>query len=103
MLDKLDGRALLEKAVACADQMQEVAKKLEKEKIGAGSANALVNSYRSAGSLYLSVANATEGCKILVHSSGTPTELSEADRERLDNISKLLTEKPRKRAREGQK
>lgn len=103
MTDKLDARELLEKAVECADAMQEVAKKLEREELGAGSANALVNSYRSAGSLYISVANATEGCKIIVHSSGTVHELSDADRERLDAIAKLLTEKPSKRAKKVKK
>ena len=101
MVDKLDGRALLEKAVACADQMQEVATKIEKEELGAGQGNALVNALRSAGSLYISIVNATEGSKIIVHSSGTPTELSEADKERLDNIVKLLEKKPSKRARKA--
>ena len=101
MTDKLDGRALLEKATACADDLRKVAKQIEKEKLGAGQGNALDNALRSAGSLYISIVNATEGSKILVHSSGTPHELTEADRERLDAIARLLTEKPSKRGRKA--
>ena len=98
----LDAKELLEKATVCADQLMLVAKKIEKEELGAGSANALANCLRSAGSLYLSVINTAEGCKIIVHGSGGVSELSEADRKRLDAVTKLLIQKPSQRTRKGQ-
>ena len=97
----LDAEKLLTKVVECADQMMLIAEKLQKGDLGAGEANAITNAYRSAGSLYISVITTAEGAKIILHGSNIHTELSDADRERLDEIAKLLTEKPSKRARKA--
>ncbi len=97
-MDRLDTRSLLELAVKSADNMILTAKKLEKDELTANKANALVNSYRSAGQLYLEVVKAVEGSSVIVlQDNRTPTELSQADRERLDRISDLLSGKSGKR------
>lgn len=97
-MDRLEARSLLELAVKSADNMILTAKKLEKNELTANKANALVNSYRSAGQLYLEVVKAVEGSSVIVlQDNRTLTELSQADRERLDRISDLLTGKSGKR------
>ncbi|MDO4326393.1 MAG: hypothetical protein Q4E24_10240 [bacterium] len=95
-MDLLDVKTLLEKAVKSADSIIITAKKQEKGEIKAAESNALTNAYRSAGNLYLAVVQAVEGSTITIQSKGAPTELSQADKERLDRISDLLSGKPSK-------
>lgn len=95
-MDLLDVKTLLEKAVKSADSIIITAKKQEKGEIKAAESNALTNAYRSAGNLYLAVAQSIEGENIVVHAVHQPTELSQADKERLDRISDLLSGKPSK-------
>lgn len=98
-MDLLDIKTLLEKAVKSADSIILTAKKQEKKEIKAVESNALTNAYRSAGNLYLAVVQAIEGSTITIQGKEAPTELSQADRERLDNIAKLLSDKPSKRGK----
>lgn len=100
-MDRLEARNLLEFALKSADSMLLTAKKLEAEvekgEITANNVNALINAYRSAGQLYFSMAQAVKPPTI--QNEEALTELSQADRERLDNIAKLLSDKPSKRGK----
>lgn len=94
----LDVKSLLEKAERSADSLIVVANMLKKDELTAARANALTNSYRSAGNLYIEVVKAVEGSTITIQNTVTPTELSPADRARLDKIAEQLA-KPCKRKR----
>lgn len=89
-------------AVKSADNMILTAKKLEKDEITANKANALVNSYRSAGNLYLGIVQAVGGSAVIVKNTAI-SELSQADRGRLDQICELLADKPSKRRKKAAK
>jgi len=101
-VELLDVRELLEKAVKSADSMILTAKKLENKEIQAVDCNALVNGYRSAGTLYIATANAIEGSKIVVQNNGAPVELSQETKDKLDEIARLLVKKPSKRKKKGE-
>lgn len=95
-VELLDVKSLLEKAVKSADSIIVTANRQRNGEIKAVECNALTNAYRSAGTLYLATAQAIEGSKYIIKSGGDPTELTPEDRDRLDQIAKLL-EKPSKR------
>jgi hypothetical protein len=97
-VDRLNVKNLLELAVKSADNLILTAKKLEKDDITANKANALVNSYRSAGNLYLGIVQAVDGSRVLVRNVET-NELSQDDKKRLDRICELLSDKPSKRGK----
>lgn len=82
------------------DQAVFVAQEIKKGVVTPNVGNAVLNGYRTAA--YIEQVRLSQEAPALVQEAAT--ELSQADRERLDEIAKLLSDKPKKRGgkkREG--
>lgn len=82
------------------DQAVVVAQEIKKGLITPNVGNAVLNGYRTAA--YIEQVRLSQEAPALAQEAAT--ELSQADRERLDEIAKLLADKPKKRGgnkREG--